>query len=353
LPGEFELIARYFAPLAAGAPGAFNLSDDVAVVEVGPGEQLAVKADAIVAGVHFLPADPPDLIARKLLRVNLSDLAGKGARPLGYLLTCAISNDVDEAWLAKFVDGLGADQREFGLSLLGGDTTATPGPLTLSATVFGAIAKGRLPWRGAAQAGDAVLVSGTLGDGALGLDVQRQEFPELDAAGRAELVDRYRLPRPRLKLGRALVEAGLVHAAMDISDGLLADLGHICATSKLGADIEWPRVPLSEPAAKLVAARPLLRERIVAGGDDYELLLTVAEGDVSGGARDRAARGCDAVCRHGRPYARGRRRTHHRRAGQGDERQPHGLSAFLRCASDSGGPHGLPGRAIAGMLVGL
>ena len=163
---------------------------------------------------------------------------------------------------------------------MGGDTTATPGPLTLSATVFGAIRKGRLPWRGAAQAGDAVLVSGTLGDGALGLDVQRQDFPELDSAGRAQLMDRYRLPRPRLNLGRALAEAGFVHAAMDISDGLLADLGHICRTSKLGADIEWPRVPLSEPAAKLVAARPPLRERIVAAGDDYELLLTVAAGDV-------------------------------------------------------------------------
>ena len=280
LPGEFELIARYFAPLAAGAPGAFDLTDDVALIDVAADEQLAVKTDAIVAGVHFLPADPPDLIARKLLRVNLSDLAGKGARPLGYLMTCALPADLDEAWVATFVDGLAADQREFGLSLLGGDTTATPGPLTLSATVFGAIRRGRLPWRGAAQAGDAVLVSGTLGDGALGLDVQRQEFPELDAAGRAHLIDRYRLPRPRLQLGRALVDAGLVHAAMDISDGLLADLGHICRTSKLGADIEWPRIPLSAPAAKVVAARPQLRERIVAGGDDYELLLTVAADDV-------------------------------------------------------------------------
>ncbi len=280
LPGEFELIARYFAPLAAGAPGAFGLTDDVALVDVAADEQLAVKTDAIVAGVHFLPADPPDLIARKLLRVNLSDLAGKGARPLGYLMTCAFPVDLDEVWLAKFVDGLAADQREFGLSLLGGDTTATPGPLTLSATVLGAIGKGRLPWRGAAQAGDAVVVSGTLGDGALGLDVQRREFPELDATDRAYLIDRYRLPRPRLQLGRALVEAGLVHAAMDISDGLLADLGHICRTSKLGADVEWPRIPLSEPAAKLVAARPQRRERIVAGGDDYELLLTVAAGDV-------------------------------------------------------------------------
>ena len=282
LPDEFALIARYFAPLAAGAPGAFDLTDDVAIVEVGDGEQLVVKTDAIVGGVHFLPDDPPDLIGRKLLRVNLSDLAGKGARPLGYLMTCAFPRDLDEAWLAKYVEGLAADQREFGLSLLGGDTTATPGPLTLSATVFGAIGKGRLPWRGAARAGDAVLVSGTLGDGALGLDVQRQEFPELDAAGRAYLVDRYRLPQPRLRLGRALVATGSVHAAMDISDGLLADLGHICETSGLAAEIEWPQVPLSEPASTLVAAHPPLRERVVAGGDDYELLLTVAADAVPG-----------------------------------------------------------------------
>ena len=281
LPDEFALIARYFAPLAAGAPGAFDLTDDVAIVEVGPNEQLVVKTDAIVAGIHFLPNDPPDLIGRKLLRVNLSDLAGKGARPLGYLLTCAFPPDLDEAWIAQFVGGLAADQREFGLSLRGGDTTATPGPLTLSATLFGAIGKGRLPWRGAAKAGDAVLVSGTLGDGALGLDVQRQEFAELDATGRAHLMERYRLPQPRLRLGRALVEAGLVHAAMDISDGLLADLGHICRTSRLGATVEWPRVPLSAPAAKLVAARPQLRERIIAGGDDYELLLTVSGDDVA------------------------------------------------------------------------
>ena len=280
LPGEFELIARYFAPLAAGAPGAFGLTDDVATVDIGPDEQLVVKTDAIVAGVHFLPADPPDLIARKLLRVNLSDLAGKGARPLGYLITCCFPNDLDEAWLARFVEGLAADQREFGLPLLGGDTAATPGPLTLSATALGAIAKGRLPWRGAARVGDAVLVSGSLGDGALGLDVQLHAFPEIDAAGRDYLISRYRLPQPRLSLGRALVEAGIVHAAMDISDGLLADLGHICSTSRVGATVEWPRLPLSAPAMKLVSARPELRERIVAGGDDYELLLTVAVADV-------------------------------------------------------------------------
>lgn len=282
LPGEFELIARYFAPLAAGAPGAVGLTDDVAAIEVEPHEQLIVKSDAIVAGVHFLADDPPDLIARKLLRVNLSDLAGKGARPLGYLMTCAFPREIDEPWLAKFVDGLAADQKEFGLTLLGGDTTATPGPVTLSATVLGAVAKDHLPRRSDARDGDTVLVSGSLGDGALGLDVLRNCVPDVDAAGRGYLIDRYRLPLPRLALGRALVEAGIVHASMDVSDGLLADLGHICSTSGLGADIEWPRLPLSDAAGQLVARDPALRERIIAGGDDYELLLTVSADDVAG-----------------------------------------------------------------------
>ncbi|MGH6927580.1 MAG: thiamine-phosphate kinase, partial [Dongiaceae bacterium] len=231
-------------------------------------------------GVHFLPDDPPDLIGRKLLRVNLSDLAGKGARPLGYLMTCAFPPEIDEPWVAKFVEGLAEDQKEFGLSLVGGDTTATPGPVTLSATVLGAVGRHRLPRRSDARDGDAILVSGNLGDGALGLDVLRNRVPDVDAADRGYLIDRYRLPRPRLALGRALVEAGIVHASMDVSDGLLADLGHICSTSGLGADIEWPRLPLSDAAAHLVAREPARRDRIIAGGDDYELLLTVSAGDV-------------------------------------------------------------------------
>jgi len=277
LPGEFDLIARYFAPLAAAAPGALSLTDDVAVLDLEAGEELVLKTDAVVAGVHFLPDDPPDLIARKLLRVNLSDLAGKGARPLGYLLACAFPSGLDAAWIEAFVAGLAADQAEFAIPLLGGDTTSTPGALTLAATVLGAGAKGRTPRRAGAEVGDAVLVSGTLGDGALGLDVQRDKLPPTDGAGRVYLIDRYRLPRPRLALGRALVEAGIVHASMDVSDGLLADLGHIAQTSAVGARIDWPRVPLSPVAAAVVAARPELRERILTGGDDYELLLTVAE----------------------------------------------------------------------------
>lgn len=276
LPAEFDLIAHYFAPLAAAAPGAAGLTDDVAVLGVAAGEELVLKTDAIVGGVHFLANDPPDLVARKMLRVNLSDLAGKGARPLGYLMACAFPGDLDAGWLDGFVAGLAADQREFAVPLLGGDTTSTTGPVTLAATVLGAVGKGRVPRRSGGSVGDAVLVSGTLGDGALGLDVQRKEIPGIDADGRAHLIDRYRLPRPRLGLGRALVDAGIVRAAMDISDGLVADLGHICRTSGVGARIEWRRVPLSPPAAALVAAEPARRERILTGGDDYELLLTVA-----------------------------------------------------------------------------
>ncbi len=281
LPAEFDLIARCFAPLAAGSPGALGLADDVALIDAAPGEQLVVTADALIAGVHFLAADPPALIARKMLRVNLSDLAGKGARPIGYFMTCALPREIDGAWLAQFVDGLAADQREFGIGLLGGDTTSTPGPLALSVTAVGGVPRGRIPLRRAALAGDVVLVSGTLGDAALGLDVQRQAIAGLDAEAVEFLIGRYRLPRPRLWLGRALVEAGLLHAAMDISDGLLADLGHICRQSAVGAELDWEKLPLSAAASAALARSPHLAERIVAGGDDYELLLTVAAADVA------------------------------------------------------------------------
>jgi len=290
LPDEFELIRRYFAPLAAGAPGACGLTDDVASLDLDPREQLILKTDAIVGGVHFLADDPADLVARKLLRVNLSDLAGKGARPLGYLLTCAFPRDLEEAWLAGFAAGLAADQREYGMSLLGGDTTATPGPVTLSATLLGSVPKGRLPRRGDAKVGDAVLVSGTLGDAALGLEAQRQSLDGIDAAARTYLIDRYRLPRPRLDLGRHLLETGVLRASMDISDGLIADLGHVCRASGVGAIVEWERMPLSAAAQAVIADRPELRERIVAGGDDYELLFTVAADDLSI-AREIAERG--------------------------------------------------------------
>lgn len=273
LPAEFELIARYFQPLAARAPGALGLRDDAALIDLSPGHRLVVTVDALVAGVHFLPDDPPALIARKALRVNLSDLAAMGARPLGYFLATAFA-DQDEVWLAAFASGLAQDQESFAVALLGGDTVATPGPLTLSVTAIGEVRHGHEMRRGAARVGDAVFVSGTLGDAALGLLALRGELSQLTRAERDLLVCRFHLPEPRLDLGRALSEHGLVRCGMDVSDGLVADLGHICSASGVGARVQWQRLPLSGAAVAALRERPDLRAAVVAGGDDYELLFT-------------------------------------------------------------------------------
>jgi thiamine-monophosphate kinase len=272
-PGEFEIIARYFAPLAAQQPAALGLGDDAAILDLEPGWSLVATADALVAGVHFLPEDPPGLIARKMLRVNLSDLAAMGARPVGYLMTIALPPSADEPWIAAFAAGLALDQAEFGIGLLGGDTVATPGPLTLSVTALGRVRAGTALRRNAARPGDAVFVSGTLGDAALGLEVLRGRLAGLSGANRDFLVDRYHLPRPRLALGAAVVESGLARAGMDVSDGLVADLGHIAETSGCAAEIEAARLPLSPAASAALAADPGLLIHILAGGDDYELLL--------------------------------------------------------------------------------
>lgn len=267
LPGEFSLIARHFRRLAG--PGALDLSDDAAVFDAPPGRTLVAAADAMVAGVHFLEGDPPETIGAKLLRVNLSDLAAMGAAPLGYLLTVALPRGTPEAWIAAFVDGLAADGGRFGVHALGGDTVSTPGPTTLSLTVLGALAAGAAPLRrGGARPGDRIWVSGTLGDGALGLRVLRGELAP-DAAG--HLARRYRLPEPRLALGAAL--AGVATAAMDVSDGLVQDLGHLCRASGCGATIEAAALPLSDAARAAVTSDPALLPLVLGGGDDYELLF--------------------------------------------------------------------------------
>ena len=271
--GEFERIERFFAPLAA--PGAAGLADDVAVVGLGPDQELVLKADTIVEGVHYLAGDAPDLVARKLLRVNLSDLAGKGATPLGYLLTTTLPDRCDEAWLEAFARGLGQDQAAFGFGLFGGDTTRTEGPAVLSAMVLGAIPRGTIVRRGGARVGDLVGVTGTLGDGALGLKAIRGELDFLDEADRAFLAERYRLPQPRLAEGRALL--GTAHAMLDVSDGLVQDLGHLCAASGVAAIVEVERLPLSPAGRRAIERRPELIEAALGGGDDYELLFAASE----------------------------------------------------------------------------
>jgi thiamine-monophosphate kinase len=265
--GEFEFIARRLRPLAT-ARGALDLTDDAALLDPTPGRQLVLAKDAMVAGVHFLPADPPGQIAQKLLRVNLSDLAAMGAAPLGYLLALARSREITDDWLADFCAGLAADNRAFGIALLGGDTVSTPGPLTLSLTAVGEVPNGAALLRSGAKPGDQIWVSGTLGDAALGLKALRGEL-EAAADARAYLSDRYRLPQPRLALGQAL--RGVASAAIDISDGLVADLGHILEASAAGAELRADRLPLSAAAHDLPGAR----DAALAGGDDYELLFTV------------------------------------------------------------------------------
>ena len=262
LPAEFSLIARHFRPLAG--PGALDLTDDAAVLTPPPGRQLVLTADAMVAGVHFLPDDPPDLVGRKLLRVNLSDLAAKGAVPLGYLMTVSTPKDTPEAWFAGFAAGLAQDQATYGVTLLGGDTTSTPGPISLSLTIIGHVAPDTAVHRFGAQDGDEIWVTGTIGDGALGLAVAQGRL--VDPTG--FLLDRYRLPQPRV--GLAL--AGIASAAMDVSDGLVQDLGHICRASGLSAELFAGKVPLSDAAR---AAGPDWLVTCLTGGDDYELLLAV------------------------------------------------------------------------------
>lgn len=270
---EFELIARLLRPLAAGAPGALDLADDAALVDVPAGRQLVVTADAIVAGVHFLPDDPPAQIARKLVRVNLSDLAAKGAHPIGLILCAAFPQGVDGAWQEAFVAGLGEDVRGFGVPLLGGDTVATPGPATFSLTALGTVRRGRMIRRAGALPGDQIWVSGTVGDAAFGLHVSTGQAVGLDAAAAEFLRGRYLLPEPRLELGRAL--PGIAHAAMDVSDGLVGDLGHICETSGVAAVIEAASLPLSVAArAAMAAGVGDGLATVLTGGDDYELLFT-------------------------------------------------------------------------------
>lgn len=293
MPGEFVAIARYFAPLATH-PGAFGLKDDLAWLAPRFGRRLVLKTDAIVVGVHTLPNDPPDLVARKALRVNLSDLAGKGARPLGYMLALVLPADTKEAWLARFAAGLGADQKEFGVPLLGGDLTRTPGPPTISITAIGEARAGRPLLRGGARRGDGVFVSGTIGDAALGLLALEGKLPDVAARHRRFLALRYHLPEPRLALGREI--ARLASAAMDVSDGLVADLGHICAASGRGAEIELTAVPAS-PAAKAAGARHALTR--ITGGDDYELLFT-APAKAEAGLRAAARKTGVPVTRIGR-----------------------------------------------------
>lgn len=272
--GEDDLIARYFRPLATD-PGAFGLIDDAALLKQS-GDDLVITTDAIVEGVHFLPDDPPDTIARKALRVNLSDLAAKGATPAGFVLTLALRKASDE-WLAPFTRALGEDASLFGCPVLGGDTVSTPGPLMISITAFGRVPPGGMVRRDGAKAGDRIAVTGSIGDAALGLCILKGQIASesLDAPSRDALVQRYRVPQPRSALAAAIRDHA--SAAMDVSDGLAGDLAKLCAASRVSAVIAMESVPLSAPARVLLAKGNADIETAVSGGDDYEVVCAVPE----------------------------------------------------------------------------
>lgn len=274
LSAEDKLIARFFEPLAVH-PGALALKDDAAFMTPPPGHDIVLKTDAIVGGVHFFPGDPPDLIARKALRVNLSDLAAKGAKPAGCLVSLALDAQCDAQWLSAFAAGLREDTQRFDCPLFGGDTDRTPGPVTVAVFVFGFVPGGSMVRRAGAKPGDQIVVTGTIGDAALGLRLCRQPRQwSLDAKANDHLIDRYLLPRPRVALAEAVRQHA--SAAMDVSDGLAGDLAKLCRVSGVGARVQVAQVPLSDAARSALSAEPALIEPILTGGDDYEVLCAIA-----------------------------------------------------------------------------
>lgn len=266
------MISRYFAPLAAADPGALGLADDAALLTPEPGRRLVITTDSLVAGVHFPVEEDPALVAAKLIGVNLSDLAAMGATPWAYTLSVAWPKDLDAGWVELFAAGLAREQETYGIHLVGGDTVATPGPLTLCLTALGSAEEGRELRRSGAQADDDVYVSGTIGDAALGLKVLKGSLGGLPKTHSEALLARYRRPLARVRLGQGL--AGLAHGCIDISDGLVADLGHVVRASGCDATIDADRVPFSDAARAAIAIEPALMETAITGGDDYELLFT-------------------------------------------------------------------------------
>lgn len=276
---EDDLIARCFAPIAG--QGSLGLKDDAACIEPPHGQDLVITKDALVAGVHFFPDDPPASIARKALRVNVSDLAAKGAEPAGFLLALALPKDVSGDWVQAFAAGLGEDAQRWSIALLGGDTVKTPGPLMVSITALGFVPHGRMIARTGVRAGDAIFVSGFIGDAALGLQLRLtpQRFAKVSEASRSYLAQRYLEPSPRLSLVPAL--RAHAHGGMDVSDGLVGDLTKMLKASAVSAEIDLSLVPLSPAAREAIGHDPSLLEVALTGGDDYELLISVPDSEAA------------------------------------------------------------------------
>jgi thiamine-monophosphate kinase len=292
LPGEFEIIARYFAPLATDT-GALGLKDDAAVIMVTEGHELVVTCDTIIEGVHFLKDDPPDSVGHKALAVNLSDLTAKGARGCAYVLSLALPAEVSEHWLEGFADGLRQVQEQTGISLVGGDTTASPGPMTITITALGLVPQEQAVMRLGAKPGDRLYVSGTIGDACLGLHLLREptlaERWDLADEDIAFLVNAYR--RPGLGNDLAILVRNFAQAAIDVSDGLVGDIEKLCQVSHVGARIETARVPFSSAAAKALRREPSLLPVLITAGDDYGVVMAVSEKSAPGFESEAEAKG--------------------------------------------------------------
>jgi thiamine-monophosphate kinase len=278
IDSEEAIIGAFFAPLASGFPGAFDLEDDCAAIAPPAGADLVVTTDAVIAGVHFLEGEDAGAVAWKALAVNVSDLVAKGAAPFAYVMALALPGAPERQWLAAFADGLAAAQAAFGCRLIGGDTDRTPGPLSVSITALGTVPSGRMVRRATARPGDLVYVSGTIGDASLGLLLRRDPALagrlHISAEARDRLEARHLRPRPPTAL--APVVRACASAAMDVSDGLVKDFDRMCRASNVGGHIEAARVPVSQAARAMLDSGSATLANLLTGGEDYEVLATIA-----------------------------------------------------------------------------
>jgi thiamine-monophosphate kinase len=293
LQSEEAIIQRFLAPLAAAFPGAHGLKDDCAVAAPRPGFEFVFKTDAIAEGVHFLPTDAPADIGWKALAVNVSDLAAKGAVPVGYLMSLAFPQAPTAGWMEAFARGLAEAQAAFGIHLMGGDTDRRPGPMSVTPMVIGEVPAGRMVRRASARAGDVILVSGTLGDSTLGLHLVRDAASaqkwRLDERRTRHLTGRFLRPQPRIGLSGPLLEHA--RAGMDLSDGLMKDLGRMCRASGVGAIVEHTALPVSDAFAAVRQTDPVTAAAALFAGDDYEILTAIPPENVAAFSSAAAAAG--------------------------------------------------------------
>jgi thiamine-monophosphate kinase len=292
---EDRLIARFFAPFAG--EGAFGLRDDAARITPREGHDLVVTVDAIVAGIHFFRDDPASSVGRKALAVNVSDLAAKGANPVGFVLSLALPDDWREPWLKEFAEGLHHAARALGCPLLGGDTVRAAGPFWASVTAFGETPAGTMVHRFNARSGDAICVTGTIGDAALGLALRKYPLTawarEMTLEKRVHLTDRYLHPQPRVAVAQLVRR--YARAAMDVSDGLAGDLAKMARVSGVSAEVDVATIPLSPAARQALDADPTQVDTMVTGGDDYEILCAIAPENVDAFLAETAAAGVSAT----------------------------------------------------------